>query len=83
MNAATRAVLDYLRTQADVIATRADDVLIDAPDAVHRSRVATRRTRSALRTFAPLFKKGRERVPCATNWPGTPIAWARRVMPRC
>ena len=62
MNAATRAVLDYLRTQADVIATRADDVLIDAPDAVHRSRVATRRTRSALRTFTPLFKKTRTRA---------------------
>jgi CHAD domain-containing protein len=54
-------VLDYLRTQAGVIADRADDVLVDAPDAVHRSRVATRRARSALRTFAPLFTKGRLR----------------------
>lgn len=55
------SVLDYLRTQAGVIADRADDVLVDAPDAVHRSRVATRRARSALRTFAPLFTKGRLR----------------------
>lgn len=54
-------MLDYLRTQAGVIADRADDVLVDAPDAVHRSRVATRRARSALRTFAPLFTKGRLR----------------------
>lgn len=54
-------MLDYLRTQAGAIADRADDVLVDAPDAVHRSRVAIRRARSALRTFAPLFTKGRLR----------------------
>lgn len=57
MSAAADVVLDYLRAQADVIAGRADDVRADAPDAVHRSRVATRRSRSALRTFAPLFRR--------------------------
>lgn len=57
MSAAADVVLDYLRAQADVIAGRADDVRVDAPDAVHRSRVATRRSRSALRTFAPLFRR--------------------------
>lgn len=61
MSKASEAVPNYLRTQADVIASRADDVRADAPDAVHRSRVATRRSRSALRTFAPLFKKARVR----------------------
>ena len=61
MSRPSDSVLDYLRTQAGVIADRADDVLVDAPDAVHRSRVATRRARSALRTFAPLFTKGRLR----------------------
>ncbi|MFT4216433.1 MAG: CHAD domain-containing protein [Micropruina sp.] len=62
MTTATDVVIDYLRTQADVIAGRADDVLADAPDAVHRSRVATRRSRSALRTFAPLFRRGQVRA---------------------
>ena len=55
------AVIGYLRSQAEVIAARSGDVVTDEPDAVHRSRVATRRSRSALRTFAPLFKKGRSR----------------------
>ena len=57
MTTASDVVLDYLRIQGDVIAGRADDVRVDAPDAVHRSRVATRRSRSALRTFAPLFRR--------------------------
>ncbi len=62
MTTASDVVLAYLRTQADVIAGRADDVRVDAPDAVHRSRVATRRSRSALRTFAPLFRRARVRA---------------------
>lgn len=62
MTTASDVVVDYLRAQAEVIAGRADDVLADAPDAVHRSRVATRRSRSALRTFAPLFKRGKVRA---------------------
>ncbi len=57
MTTASDVVLGYLRIQGDVIAGRADDVRVDAPDAVHRSRVATRRSRSALRTFAPLFRR--------------------------
>jgi len=57
MNQARQSLIGYLRTQGEVIAARSADVITDAPDAVHRSRVATRRTRSALRTFAPLFKK--------------------------
>lgn len=62
MNHAQQSLIGYLRTQAEVIAARSSEVITDEPDAVHRSRVATRRTRSALRTFAPLFKKRRTRA---------------------
>jgi len=61
MTGAAGFVLDYVGTQVAVIADRAQDVVVDAPDSVHRSRVATRRARSALRTFAPLFKRRRVR----------------------
>lgn len=62
MSHGPQSLLDYVTAQADVIAARASDVVTDEPDAVHRSRVATRRIRSALRTFAPLFKKRRTRA---------------------
>jgi CHAD domain-containing protein len=63
------ALMAYLRRQRDVIEETVPGVRAKDVDAVHDMRVASRRIRSTLRTFRPVFDRGR------SEWLRTELQW--------